>query len=97
MAWIYTAETTIDAALGMCLFTLWFTVTWLVLVCPPLMSEDSIGPTNVFWLFSGISFVATIYVWFFIKESKGLTEREKKLLYTPKHLIEDIDKAASDM
>jgi Na+/melibiose symporter-like transporter len=37
VAWLYAAETTIDAALGICLFTLWGTVVILSETCPILM------------------------------------------------------------
>jgi len=43
LAWLYAAETVIDVALGVCLLTLWGTVFVLSLVCPSLMSKDSIG------------------------------------------------------
>ena len=84
VTWLYTAETTIDSALGICLLTLWGTATVLTLICPPLMSADSLGPNNVFFIFSGISFCAMIFMIFCIKETKGLTDYEKKALFTPK-------------
>ena len=43
IAWLYAAETVIDCALGVCLLTLWGTVFVLSLICPYLMSKDSIG------------------------------------------------------
>ena len=84
VTWLYTAETTIDSALGICLLTLWGTATVLTLICPPLMSADFLGPNNVFFIFSGISFFAMIFMIFYIKETKGLTDYEKKALFTPK-------------
>ena len=39
VALLYATETTIDAALGICLLTLWGTVFVLSLVCPILMSD----------------------------------------------------------
>lgn len=81
VCWIYCAETTIDAALGICLFTLWGTVFILSLVSPILMNEDSLGPTNVFYMFGGISILGMIYCYVFIKETFGLTDHEKKTLY----------------
>ena len=84
VAWLYAAETTIDSALGICLFTLWGTVFILSLVCPILMDPNSsVGINNVFFIFSGLSVFGSLYCYFFIKESKGLTDKEKKLLFTP--------------
>jgi len=75
LAWLYAAETVIDVALGVCLLTLWGTVFVLSLVCPVLMSKDSIGTQNVFFIFSGLSVGGTIYSWWFIRETSGLTDK----------------------
>ena len=83
MAWLYAAETTIDAALGICLFTLWGTVVILSEVCPLLMEPSSIGPSNMFFVLAVLAVFGSMYGYFFMKESRGLTDREKKLLYTP--------------
>lgn len=86
VAWMYAAETNIDAALGISLFTLWGTVFVLSLVCPILMSKPAdggIGPSNVFFIFAGLSVLGALYGYIFIKETKGLSDKEKKLLFTP--------------
>jgi hypothetical protein len=86
VAWIYFAETTIDAALGLCLFVLWFTVFVLSLVCPVLMAPTSIGPTNMFYLFAGLTSIGFFYCIAFIKETQGLSDKAKKMLFYPKRL-----------
>lgn len=83
VAWIYAAETVVDCALGLCLFTLWGTVFILSLVCPPLMAPESIGAANVFFIFSGLSVFGTLYSYVFIRETKGLSDRQKKELFKP--------------
>ena len=93
VAWIYTTETGIDAGLGFCLFTLWGTVFVLSLVCPLLMSDPEdggIGQSNVFFMLGGFAIVAVFYVQFFMIETRGLTDKQKKELFTPKkYLTED--------
>lgn len=88
LAWVYAAETTADVAMGVCLLTLWGTVVVLTFVCPILMEPENLGPSAMFYSFSGISFVATLYVYFFIKETFGLSDKEKKQLYMPKKRAE---------
>lgn len=88
VAWVYAAETNIDAALGFSILTLWGTVLVLSLVVPNIMNDSSLGPTNTFYLFAAFAVLAVIYVYFFFKETKGLMEKEKKLLYTPKRFLE---------
>jgi len=69
VAWLYAAETTIDAALGLCLFTLWGTVVVLSETCPILMEDSVIGPSNTFFLLSVLGVLGSIYGYFFMKES----------------------------
>lgn len=89
VAWIYAAETTIDAALGFCMLTLWGTVVVLSIVCPVLMNSDVLGVSNVFFLLSGFAALAVVFAFFFFKETKGLTDKEKRNLYTPAKYIQD--------
>lgn len=89
IAWLYATETTIDTALGICLFTLWGTTFLVSLLGPILMSSDALGISNVFFLFAALSFCGTIYGYFFIKETKGLTDKEKKRLYYPAEYFEE--------
>lgn len=69
VAWLYAAETTIDAALGICLFTLWGTVVVLSETCPILMEDTVIGPSNTFFLLAGLAVFGSMYGYFFMKES----------------------------
>ena len=87
VAWLYAAETTIDTALGVCLLTLWGTVFVLSIICPVLMSPDSIGASMVFFIFSGLSVFGAMYSFALIKETKGLAEKDKKLLFTPRKYL----------
>lgn len=81
MAWLYAAETTAESAMGLVLLTLWGSVLILTLICPPLMEPSSLGPSTMFYIFSGLSLMATVFVYFYIKETKGLTDKEKKELF----------------
>ena len=83
LAWVYAAETVVDTGLGVVLVTLFATVLLLSLVCPILMDPDSIGPTGMFFIFGGFSFLGALYVIFLMKETKYLTDKEKKILFTP--------------
>ena len=78
VAWIYCTETTIDAALGICIFVLWGTVFILSIVCPILLQPDSLGPSNTFFAFAVISVISAAYCYFIMKETKGVTGKEKK-------------------
>jgi len=62
VAWMYAAETTIDAGMGVCIATLFGTILLLSLTCPFLMQTASFGPNGMFLLFGGLSVLAVIYV-----------------------------------
>jgi len=93
VAWLYAAETTIDAALGICLLTLWGTVFILSLVCPILMSDPKdggLGQSNVFFMLSGLAVLGSLYSYFALVETRGLSDKEKKLIFTPeKYKVEE--------
>jgi len=90
VAWLYASETCVDAGLGVVIQCLWFTVLVLSLVTEPLMNSK-LHPAGVFYLFAIISFIATYYVYKIIKETKGLSDKEKKALYAKKVMIDDED------
>jgi len=93
VAWLYAAETNIDSALGFCLLVLWGTVFVLSLVCPILMStpdQGGIGPSNVFFMLGAFNVAGSIYSKFVLKETRGLTDKDKKLLFTPERYRRDL-------
>ena len=53
------------------------------------MEPDSIGPSNMFFIFAGLSFGGAIYSFFFIKETKDLTDKAKRLLFVPKKYMKE--------
>jgi SP family facilitated glucose transporter-like MFS transporter 8 len=86
VAWLYAAETNIDSALGFCLLVLWGSVFILSIVCPILMTtpdQGGIGPSNMFFLLAILSVFGSLYSKFVLIETRGLTDKEKKLLFTP--------------
>jgi len=40
-----------------------------------------LGPSGVFFMFAGFSMVATLYMWVYVRETKGLSDKEKKEIY----------------
>ena len=47
------------------------------------MSEDNLGPTNVFYIFSGLSVLGSLYSFCMLKETKNMSDKQKKLIFTP--------------
>ena len=84
IAWVYAAETLTDVGLGVSLMTLYGTVFILCLVTEPLMNS-ALHPSGVFYLLAFFSFCGVIFLYFCFKETMGLTEKQKKTLYSPNY------------
>ena len=75
-------ETCSDIALGVSTQILWLVILLESLTTESLM-ESSLKPEGVFILFGIFSMLAVGMEWYFVAETKGLSEREKKNVYTP--------------
>ena len=82
VAWVYATETCCDTGLSVALQTLWGTVLVLQLSTEPLMNS-ALQSQGVFFMFSIFSVAAVFFVYFFMAESRGLSDRDKKALYVP--------------
>ena len=62
-------------------------IMWVVILIESLttesLMESSLKPEGVFILFGIFSMLAVGFEWFFVAETKGLSEREKKAIYIP--------------
>lgn len=45
------------------------------------MMESALKVWGVFWLYGGLSAIGFIYLLLFMKETRGLTDKEKKNIY----------------
>lgn len=45
--------------------------------------NSALQPQGVFFLFSGFSFIAFFYMYFFVPETKGLPDAQKKSQFYP--------------
>ena len=82
IAYAYATETCCDAALGMCILTLYLTVLVLSLSTEPMM-DSALQPQGVFFLFAILSLCAFFFLYFYLGETRGLTNEQKKSLYCP--------------
>jgi hypothetical protein len=88
IAWIYAAETLTDVGLGVSLNVLYGTILVLSLTTEPLMNS-ALTPVGVFYMLAFFSFVAVFFLYFYFKETMGLTEKQKKSLYSPAAIKEN--------
>lgn len=86
--WLYLSEVAVDSALGICFLTLWGSMMLLTLATPYLM--DFLNPYGVFLLFGSMCMVGGVFCQFMVRETHGLIDKEKKIVYSPRHLKEKI-------
>ena len=75
-------EVCCDIAMGFAGQILWLVILVETLVTEPLM-KSPIGSQGVFFMYGIFCVLGAIFNYFFVAETKGLTEKEKKSLYIP--------------
>ena len=88
MAWLYIPEVTVDAASGFSagaqfINAVLITFTFEFMINSPLKLYGSI------WFFCGLTFFGFIFCLFFVRETRGLSDLQKKTLYSPKTVEPD--------
>ena len=88
MAWLYVSEVTVDAASGFSaaakfinLMVISFTFEYMI--NSPMKVYGSI------WYFAGMTTLGLFFCLCFVRETRGLTDLEKKMLYSPKSIMDE--------
>jgi len=71
--------------MGFTLFTLMFSLVFITIISPSVMSENGFGTKNTFYFLGGFQAITCITLGLFMKETKGLTREQKLNLYKPKN------------
>jgi hypothetical protein len=86
ITWLYCSEVSVDVALGLVGMSGYCITFILSLVTEPLMLSP-LHESGTFYMFGGISLVAAVWFFFFLKETSTVkTDKEKKELYVPEDL-----------
>lgn len=84
---MYAAEVAVDTALGLCILALFLSLLEKAITMEFIV-HSFLGPHGMFFMLSFITLLGAIFVWAFVEETKGLSDIQKKQLYTPVDLIE---------
>ena len=79
---IYVTETCSDIALGVSTLVMWCVILLMSLTTESLMGS-ALRPEGVFIMFGICSMLAVGFEWYFVAETLGMSEREKKSMYMP--------------
>jgi len=77
VAWLYIPEVTNDKNSGFCM-TSQFIFTLQIAMTFEYQLKSSMGISGSLYLYAIVSFVGFIFMIFFVKESSGLTDLQKK-------------------
>lgn len=75
---MYFSEIAVDVIIGLVGF-FGYSIVFILSVITPFILDWS--PTNTFIIFGLISFAGAVWTFYFIKETKGLNDKQKKTLF----------------
>jgi len=82
IAWLYVPEVCMDAGTGLAVSSQFINLT-IISFTFEYMINSSLQVHGSVWYFSAFSFLGFLFCIFVVKESKGLSDLEKKTLYSP--------------
>lgn len=88
VAWLYIPEVTVDAASGFAAGSQFLNLT-LISFTFEFMINSALDVYGSIWYFAGLTLLGFIFCLCFVRETKGLTDLEKKTLYSPKSVLND--------
>jgi len=78
--WVYLAEVTVDKAAGFCAFAQ-FGMGLVYTLTMEFMIHSKLQAHGTFLLFGAINLAGFFFYLFFVKETRGLSDKQKKSLY----------------
>ena len=87
MAWLYIPEVTIDATSGFASGAQFLNLI-LISLTFEYMINSSLKVYGSIWYFSAFTFVGFLFCLFYVRETRGLDDLEKKMVYSPKSVGE---------
>ena len=89
---MYAAEVAVDTGLGICVLALYLSLLEKAFTIEFMVHSKSLGAPGMFYVLGGITLLGAIFIQVFVKETKGLTDLDKKQLFMPLDLIESENK-----
>ena len=80
ITYMYVAEVVSDGALGFCFLTLKGTALIISLTTEYIMNS-ALHPYGAFWLYGGLATCGAVFLFTFMRETRGLSDLQKKSLY----------------
>ena len=88
IAWLYVPEVTVDAAAGFATGAQYVNLM-LVAFTFEFMINSSLNVHGTLMYYGGMTFLGFLFCLCCVRETRGLTDLEKKTLYTPRGMLEE--------
>jgi len=86
IAWLYIPETCVDAGAGFAASSQFINLTVICLTFD-FMIHSGMGVYGALWYHAAWNFIGFLFIMFVMRETRGLTDVQKKTLYTPKSVL----------
>ena len=87
ICWLYVPEVCVGAATGLAIASQFINLT-IIAFAFEFMINSSLQVYGTIWYFSGFNLLGFFFFYFFVKETRGLTDLQKKTLYSPVSAVE---------
>ena len=88
---MYAGEVASDTGLGLAILALYASLLEKAITMEFMVHSKTFGPAGMFFFLGGVTFIGAVFIFFFVKETSGLSDKEKKQLYTPKEFLPEDD------
>lgn len=85
---MYAAEVAVDTALGLCILAMFLSLLEKAITME-FMVHSGMGPHGMFIFLGVITLIGAVFIGVCVKETKGLSDLEKKSLYIPEDMLEN--------
>lgn len=86
---MYAGEVASDTGLGLAILALYASLLEKAITMEFMVHSKTFGPEGMFFFLGGITFLGAVFIIVFVKETAGLDDKAKKLLYTPEQYLPD--------
>ena len=87
IAWMYAGEVASDTGLGLAILALYASLLEKAITMEFMVHSKTFGPSGMFFFLGGVTLLGSAFIAIFVKETRGLDDKAKKLLYTPAEFL----------
>ena len=87
IAWMYAGEVASDTGLGLAILALYASLLEKAITMEFMVHSEAFGPSGMFFFLGFVTLAGSVFIAVFVKETRGLDDRAKKLLYTPAEFL----------